>query len=61
MFQLKYLPKSVESYLQQFKGHFRCAQGRHFVIFCWLLVGLIVDPGKGKLKGLDRISHECKG
>ncbi len=58
MFQLKYLPKSVESYLQQFKGHFRCAQGRHFVIFCWLLVGLIVDQGKGKVKGLSAIVPE---
>ena len=51
------LPYKVYDFLYQFKPlkpHFRCAQGRHFLLFCWLLVALIVDQGKGTLKGLSR-------
>lgn len=56
--RIKYLTKSVESYLKQFKRHFRCAQARHFVIFNWLLVAIIIDQGKGKLKGLSQLMPE---
>jgi hypothetical protein len=38
--------------LYPFKRHFRCAQAQHFLVFCWLVVALIRDPGKGTLKGL---------
>jgi hypothetical protein len=31
---------------------FRCSQARHFIIFCWLLVAFICDPGAGTFKGL---------
>lgn len=49
------LPSTVYDFLYHFKGHFRCGQGRHFLIFCWFLVMLIIDYGKGTIKGLSRI------
>jgi hypothetical protein len=49
------LPGNVYDFLYQFKAHFRCKQSRHFVLFCWLIVMLIIDQGKGKIKGLSRI------
>ena len=52
--RLSCLPHKVYDFLYGFKGHFRCAQGRHFLLFCWLLVALAVDQGKGTLKGLSR-------
>ena len=52
--RLSCLPHKVYDFLYGFKSHFRCAQGRHFLLFCWLLVALIVDQGKGTLKGLSR-------
>jgi hypothetical protein len=51
---LSCLPHKVYDFLYGFKSHFRCAQGRHFLLFCWLLVALILDQGKGTLKGLSR-------
>ncbi len=50
--RLSCLPHKVYDFLYGFKSHFRCVQGRHFLLFCWLLVALIVDQGKGTLKGL---------
>jgi hypothetical protein len=38
--------------LYPLKRHLRCAQAQHFLVFCWLLMALIRDPGKGTLKGL---------
>ena len=38
--------------LYPFKRHFRCAQAQHFLVFGWLVVALIRDPGTGTLKGL---------
>jgi Transposase DDE domain len=52
MWQFTCLPRTVYDFLYPFKPLFRCAQARHFVIFCWLLVGIIRDPGAGTLKGL---------
>ena len=46
------IPSKIYQVLYPFKRHFRCAQGQHFLIFCWLLIALIRDPGKGTLKGL---------
>jgi hypothetical protein len=45
------VPRTVYDFLSPFKPLFRCAQARHFVIFCWLVVALIRDPGVGTLKG----------
>jgi len=42
----------VYQVLFPFKRDFRCAQAQHFLVFCWLVVALIRDPGKGTLKGL---------
>jgi hypothetical protein len=47
------IPSTVYQVLYPLKRHFRCAQARHFLVFCWLLIALIRDPGKGTLKGLQ--------
>lgn len=52
MWQFTCLPRTVYDFLYAFKPLFRCSQARHFVIFCWLLVAIIRDPGAGTLKGL---------
>jgi Transposase DDE domain len=46
------IPRKVYQVLYPLKRHFRCAQGQHFLVCCWLLMALIRDPGKGTLKGL---------
>lgn len=52
MWRFTCLPHTVYDFLYPFKPLFRCSQARHFVIFCWLLVAIIRDPGAGTLKGL---------
>jgi hypothetical protein len=52
MWRCTCLPRNVYDFLYPFKPLFRCSQARHFVIFCWLLVAIIRDPGTGTLKGL---------
>ena len=52
MWRCTCLPRTVYDFLYPFKPLFRCTQARHFVIFCWLLVAIIRDPGAGTLKGL---------
>ena len=44
-------PSKVYQVLHPFKRHFRCAQAQPFRVFCWLLIALIRDPGKGTLEG----------
>jgi Transposase DDE domain group 1 len=46
------IPSKVYQALYPLKKHFRCAQARHFLVCCWLVMALIRDPGKGTLKGL---------
>jgi Transposase DDE domain len=46
------IPSKVYQVLYPFKRHFRCVQAQHFLVFCWLVMALIRDPGKGTLKGL---------
>ena len=46
------IPRKVYQVLYPCKRQFRCAQAQHFVVFCWLLIAMIRDPGKGTLKGL---------
>jgi hypothetical protein len=55
MLGLSCVPHRVYDVLYPFKSYFRCAQGRHFLLFCWLLTMLIVDSGKGTLKELSRL------
>lgn len=55
MLGLTCLPPTVYDFLYRFKPHFGCPQARHFVLFCWLLVGLILVPEKGTLKGVSRL------
>jgi hypothetical protein len=52
MWQSTCIPFTVYNVLYKFKPIFRCAQARHFRVFCWLLMALILDSGKGTLKGL---------
>ena len=51
MWRCTCVPRNVYDFLSPFKPLFRCAQARHFVIFCWLVVAIIRDPGVGTLKG----------
>jgi hypothetical protein len=46
------IPSKIYQVLYPLKRYFRCAQAQHFLVFCWLLMALIRDPGKGTLKGL---------
>ncbi|MBA3570205.1 MAG: transposase, partial [Pyrinomonadaceae bacterium] len=55
MLGLTCVPPKVYDFLYPFKPHFGCPQARHFVLFCWLLVGLMLTPDKGTLKGVSRI------
>lgn len=55
MLGLTCAPPKVYQILFPFKPHFRCAQARHFVLICWLLVVLVIDRGKGTLKELSRL------
>jgi hypothetical protein len=38
--------------LYPFNPVFRCVQARHFWVFCWVLIALILENGKGTLKDL---------
>ena len=58
MLGLTCIPEKVYDFLYRFKRHFRCAQARHFVLFCWILVMLLVDGNKGTLKQLSRLMPE---
>ena len=52
MWRCTCIPSTVYQVLYPLKRHFRCAQAQHFLVFCWLLMALIRDPGKGTLKRL---------
>lgn len=49
MWRCPCVPCTVYDLLYPFKPLFHCAQARHFVIFCWLLVASIRDSGAGTL------------
>lgn len=55
MLGLTCIPPKVYDFLYPFKPHFGCPQAHHFVLFCWLLVGLTLVPDKGTLKGVSRV------
>ena len=59
MWRFTCLPRTVYDFLYPFKPLFRCSQARHFVIFCWLLVAIIRDPGAGTLKGQPFQHRNC--
>jgi Transposase DDE domain len=50
MWRCTCLPRNVYDFLYPFKPLFRCTQARHFMLFCWLVVAIIRDPGVGTLK-----------
>jgi Transposase DDE domain len=52
MWSFTWVPTNVYNTLYKFKPLFRCVQARHFSVFCWLLIALILDNGKGTLKEL---------
>jgi hypothetical protein len=45
------IPRTVYDLLSPCTPLFRCAQARHFMLFCWLLVRIMRDPGVGTRKG----------
>ena len=46
------IPTNVYNALYKFKPLFRCVHARHFWGFCWVLIALMLDGGKGTLKDL---------
>jgi hypothetical protein len=52
MWYLTCIPTNVYNVLYKCKPLFCCGQARHFWVFCWVLLALILDHGKGTLKGL---------
>jgi hypothetical protein len=58
MLGLTCIPEKIYDFLYPFKHHFRCDQARHFMLFCWLLMMLLVDSNKVTLKELSRLIPE---
>lgn len=54
MLLLTRVPEKVYDFLFRFKPYFKCKQTSHFLLFCWLLVALCLESGKGSIKGLMR-------
>jgi Transposase DDE domain len=52
MWSLTCIPVNVYHVLYPFKPVFRCVQARHFWVFCWVLIAMILENGKGTLKDL---------
>jgi hypothetical protein len=52
MWCLTGIPTKGSNALYQCKPLFRCVQARHFWVFCWVLIALILDHGKGTLQAL---------
>jgi hypothetical protein len=52
------VPDTVSQALSKYKHHFWCAQGRHFLLFCWIEVALILESGRGTLKDLVLLMPE---
>jgi hypothetical protein len=53
--RLTRLPQPVSNCLSPFSSHFTCPQGRHYRVWCWLLVTLSLTQGAAKLKNLTRL------
>ena len=58
MRSLTCVPQNVYESLVRYKHHFACAQGRHFLLFCWMLTALVLESGRGTLKDLVRLMPE---
>jgi hypothetical protein len=54
MFGITCVPTTVYDFLARFKHHFACAQGKHFLLCCWIVTGLILDTGTGCLTSVMR-------
>lgn len=55
MLGLTCLPPKIYETLYPYKSYFRCPQTRHFVLFCWLLMMLVLCHGKGRVTELSRL------
>jgi hypothetical protein len=53
--RLSRIPQRVSNALAPLACSFRCPQGQHFRVFCWLLVTLMVIEGGATLKALTRL------
>jgi hypothetical protein len=49
MFGITRVPSSVYAFLSRFKHHFTCAQARHFLLCCWIVTGLLLEAGTGRM------------
>ena len=52
--RLRSIPRLVSNRLSPYRPSFTCTQAKHFNLWCWLLVGLIVS-GSGQIKALTRL------
>jgi hypothetical protein len=53
--RLSRIPQRISNVLAPLASSFRCPQGQHFRVFCWLLVTLLVSEGGATLKALTRL------
>lgn len=53
--RIKRLPQPVSSCLSPFSSYFTCPQGRHYRVWCWLLVTLSLTQGAAQIKNLTRL------
>jgi hypothetical protein len=51
MWRCPCVPRTVYDFLYPFKPLCRCAQARHLVLCCGLVVAIMRDPGVGPLQG----------
>lgn len=58
MRDLTCVPETVSQALSKYKHHFWRPQGRHFLLFCWIEVALILESGRGTLKDLVLLMPE---
>jgi hypothetical protein len=58
MFGITCVPSSVYTFLFRFKHHFTCPQARHFLLCCWIVTGLLLDSGTGRVSSVVRFLPE---
>ena len=52
MWRCTCVPINVYNVLYKFKPVFHCVQAKHVWVFCWVVIALILDTGKGTRKAL---------
>jgi hypothetical protein len=54
MLSLTGVPQNAYDSLVRYKHHVAYAQGRHFLLFCWMLTAMVLETGRGTLKDMVR-------